>query len=75
MFHVTAELWGLVLFDMVNPALTYSSLEKAEIIRPLYFGRFLTFFKEALDLDHESSQELIKGQAKLFYEQREEYIG
>ncbi len=72
--NITKEMWLKFLFSVVDPDLSYSSAQRAEIIRPLYFGRFLTFFKEALDLDHENSQQLIKEQAKLFYERREEFV-
>ena len=73
--NITKEMWLKYLFTVVDPDLSYSAGERAKIIRPLYFGRFLTFYKEALDLDHENSQKLIKEQARLFYEKRGEYIG
>lgn len=72
--NITKEMWLKLLFSMVDSGLPYSTRERAEIIRPLYFGRFLTFFKEALDLDHESSQELIREQARLFYDKRGEFV-
>jgi hypothetical protein len=71
---VTKEMWMRFLFDVIDPNLPYSSEERAKMIRPLYFGRFLTFFKEALDLDHESSQRLVREQAQMFYEGRAELV-
>jgi hypothetical protein len=45
-----------------------------EALKPLYFGRVITFIKETLDLDHNQSEEMIKYQAELFYKHRNYFI-
>jgi len=41
-----------------------------EALKPLYFGRVITFIKETLDLDHIESERKIVEQAEQFYKNR-----
>jgi len=70
--EIDAELWNKILYDIIyayNQA--NSHIDLIEALKPLYFGRFTTFFKETLDKTSIECEEEIKKQAQTFWKNRD----
>ncbi len=69
--EIDADLWTKAVYDLLfayerngkNPAII-------EALKPLYFGRVITFIRQTLDLDHIKSELEIQRQAKCFYKNK-----
>ncbi len=64
-------LWTKVVYDAIY-AYETTDLNNGliEALKPLYFGRVITFIKATLDMSYEESEEEILEQAKRFWELR-----
>ncbi len=73
--EIDDQLWYKILFDVLY-AYDRTDLNAGliEAIKPLYFGRFISFFRSTLDKPFEDCEEEIKEQAKLFWEDRQYLI-
>ncbi len=69
--NITPDLWAKVLYEMLY---TYeksdSKMSIIRALRPLYFGRTVSFVKETLELNSKESERKILNQAKYFYKKR-----
>jgi glycosyltransferase involved in cell wall biosynthesis len=65
------QLWCKIIFDVLY-AYDRTDLNAGliEAIKPLYFGRFISFFKSTLDKPFKDCEDEIIEQAKLFWEDR-----
>lgn len=70
---ITADDWVGVIFAFVRNS-DMPPARRAKALRPLYFGRFLTFYKENLDVSHWLSERAVVQQAALAYERRNELV-
>jgi len=70
---ITAKDWTEIVFDFVK-ASKLSAPKRAKALRPLYFGRFITFYRSYLDKSHKVSERAIIEQADLFYKNRKRLI-
>jgi hypothetical protein len=72
--RLNSALWVKALYDIFyNYDATKKQAQKRKIIRalrPLYFGRIVSFIKETLEKSHEESEKLILKQARKFYQNR-----
>lgn len=71
--HINAKTWSNLVYDIFY---TYDVAEAAEDIiikalKPLYFARVVSYFKETLELSHEQSEIKIREQAKIFFQNRD----
>lgn len=69
------QLWYKVLYDIIY-AYDKTDLNAGlvEALKPLYFGRFVSFFKYTLEEEFPVCEEEIVDQAKLFWEDRDYLI-
>ncbi|MEA2064931.1 MAG: glycosyltransferase [Patescibacteria group bacterium] len=68
---INDELWRKILYDAVYAYDTTNAGGKiVEALKPLYFGRFVSFFKATLDKSPEACEKEIVNQAKLFWNNR-----
>lgn len=72
--HLPADLWCECAYDLfhafaVVPVDMRPSI--VEALKPLFFARVATFYKETLELDHGASEERIIEQAELFFDHRD----
>jgi glycosyltransferase involved in cell wall biosynthesis len=64
-------LWSKIIYDLLYTYDTTNlNAHLIEAMKPLYFGRMISFIKETLDLDHQQSEALIQKQAKTFFRNR-----
>jgi len=69
--HLGSGIWSQILYEMLYAYDKNGS--KADIIRalrPLYFGRTITFIKRTLELSFKKSEQKIQRQARHFYKTR-----
>ncbi|OGY60669.1 MAG: hypothetical protein A3I33_01865 [Candidatus Colwellbacteria bacterium RIFCSPLOWO2_02_FULL_45_11] len=66
---ISAEAWAEIVFIFVK-ASKVSPARRAKALRPLYFGRFVTFYREFMDKSHTISDRAIVEQAELFFKKR-----
>src|SRR3989344_3613279 len=66
---ISAEAWADIVFIFVK-ASKVSPARRAKALRPLYFGRFVTFYREFMDKSHTISDRAIVEQAELFFKKR-----
>jgi len=74
--EIDDRLWCKVIYDALY-AYDKTDLNAGliEALKPLYFGRFISFFKSTLEKSFEASEEEIVKQAKLFWHNRSYFIG
>lgn len=72
--NIGTEDWVEIVFKFVTASKVKPS-KRAKALRPLFFGRFMTFYKEFLDKGHKVSEQGIVAQADLFYKSRNTLIG
>lgn len=64
-------LWAKILYDMIYAyEQTGSRRGLVESLRPLYFGRIVSFIKKTMDFSHERSEKEILAQARTFWRLR-----
>ncbi|MDY6933508.1 MAG: glycosyltransferase [Spirochaetota bacterium] len=69
---ISADLWAKMIFELIYAYdTTNSSSFLIEAMKPLYFSRVLSFYRQTLDLDHYLSEQEIQRQAKHFYNMRQ----
>jgi len=69
--RIGSHLWCQVVYDVLFAYYRSNhDPEFVEALKPLYFGRVITFIKHTLELDHFESEEQIKKQAQHFFRQR-----
>ncbi|MFH1546838.1 MAG: glycosyltransferase [Patescibacteria group bacterium] len=65
------KLWCEIIFDAVHAFdRLYSNGEIVEALKPLFFGRFLYFFRETLEKNSADCEREIQNQAKFFWRHR-----
>ena len=73
--NIDAYLWSRIMYDAVY---TYEktdlNLGLVEALKPLYFGRFVSFFKSTLDQPFEYCEKDIARQAEIFRKNRDYLI-
>ncbi len=68
---IDAELWTKILYDIIYAySRSNSHIDLIEALKPLYFGRFITFFKETLEKSSIECEAEIKRQAQIFWKNR-----
>ena len=69
--NIGSGLWSKIIYEMLY-AYDKNSSKTAVIraLRPLYFGRTVTFIKKTLELSSKASEEKIQRQARRFYQDR-----
>ena len=71
--YIGTEDWVKIIFAFAC-AQGVKPNKRAKVMRPLYYARFLSFYKDYLDKEHKVAEQGIIKQAELAYEQREELI-
>lgn len=70
--HIDVELWCRCVYDIIY---AFSKTEKKEEIvnalKSLYFARIFSFINETKNMSNENAEDLIKKQAKLFWDRRD----
>lgn len=72
--RLPAELWCDCAYDLFHAfAVVPPEVRPAivEALKPLFFARVATFYKETLELDHAASEAHILAQAELFFDRRD----
>jgi glycosyltransferase involved in cell wall biosynthesis len=73
--YIGKSLWAKIIFDSIFAYETTDlNMGLIEALRPLYFGRVISFIKETMDLNYEESEKEIVEQANLFWELRQYLI-
>jgi hypothetical protein len=68
---IDAKLWCKILYDIIYAYnQSNSHVDLIEALKPLYFGRFITFFKETMEKSSIECEEEIKHQAQIFWRNR-----
>jgi glycosyltransferase involved in cell wall biosynthesis len=69
------NLWARIVYDFVY-AYEFDGKNSylVEALKPLYFGRVISFIRKTLDMDYISSENEIQRQAKHFYKMRSSLI-
>jgi len=74
--EIDVNLWYKIIYDAIyayeNKSLRYDLIEA---LKPLYFGRFITFFKETLDKSYKDCEREKTVQAETFWKHRDYLIG
>lgn len=69
--NIGINLWARIVYDLLY---AYDMNEEdsylVEAMKPLYFGRVISFIRKTLDMDYVSSENEIQRQAKHFYKIR-----
>jgi glycosyltransferase involved in cell wall biosynthesis len=68
---ITSDMWTEIVYEFLYAfEKNNCDTQVVESMKPLYFGRVITFIRETLDLDHIASEELIRRQAEGFFKNR-----
>ncbi|MGR3175258.1 MAG: glycosyltransferase [Candidatus Scalindua sp.] len=66
-WNIGSELWAKILYDFIFAYETSEDKEEVvEALKPLYFARTASFYRQTLDMTHRESEEKILEQAKQF---------
>ncbi|GAB4371643.1 MAG: glycosyltransferase [Calditrichia bacterium] len=69
--NIGMDLWARITYDLLYAYdTTDANSDLIEAMKPLYFGRVVSFIKQTLDWDHEASEQLIQRQANHFFRLR-----
>jgi hypothetical protein len=69
--NIDACLWSRIIYDAIYAyEKTDLNLGLVEALKPLYFGRFISFFKSTLDKPFEQCEKDIRSQAEVFRQNR-----
>ena len=70
-WNIGSGLWAKILYDFIFAyEISENKEEVVEALKPLYFARAASFYKQTLDMTHQESEEKILGQAKQFHRHR-----
>ncbi|GJQ58397.1 MAG: glycosyltransferase [Candidatus Scalindua sp. AMX11] len=67
-WNISSRLWTKILYDFIH-AYEISENREAiiEALKPVYFARAASFYRQTLEMTHQESEEKIVNQAKLFH--------
>ena len=69
--NINSELWSRIIYDALHSFDTTNlNSSLIEALKPLYFGRCVSFIKETLDLSSIESEKIIQKQARVFFHNR-----
>jgi len=69
--HISIKLWLKILYDAYySSSISRNRQSIVEALKPLFFARFISFYKKTLELSHEDSEQAIKNQAMYFWRYR-----
>ncbi len=69
--EIGKELWYKIVYDIFYAFdTTNMGPSLIEALKSLYFGRFVSFYRETIDKSYTESEEEIMAQAKLFFDRR-----
>lgn len=71
--NIDPKHWAATLALFIKSA-EIDHRKRAKFLRPLYLGRFLTFYKESLDKPREKIEEAILDQAALIFKERKKFV-
>jgi len=70
-WNIGSELWAKILYDFIFAfEISENKEEVVEALKPLYFARAASFYRQTLDMSHKEAEEKILGQAKQFHKCR-----
>jgi len=70
-WNIRSELWAKILYDFVFAyELSEDKEDVVEALKPVYFARAASFYKETLEMTHQEAEEKIVRQAKQFQKMR-----
>lgn len=73
--NISVSLWSQIVYDCLHAySLNGKDSNLIEAMKPLYFGRVISFIRQTLDMDYISSENEIQRQAKYFYKLRSRQI-
>jgi glycosyltransferase involved in cell wall biosynthesis len=73
--NISVSLWSQIVYDCLHAySLNGKDLHLIEALKPLYFGRVISFIRQTLDMDYISSEKEIQRQAKYFHKNRNRLI-
>lgn len=73
--NISVGLWSQVVYDCLHAySLNGKDSNLIEALKPLYFGRVISFIRQTLDMDYISSENEIQRQARYFYKNRNRLI-
>jgi hypothetical protein len=71
-WNIGPELWAKKLYDFIYAyEISENKEEIVEALKPLYFARVASFYRQTMDMSHQESEEKIVKQAKQFQRTRE----
>ncbi len=71
-WNIGPELWAKKLYDFIYAyEISENKEEIVEALKPLYFARVASFYRQTMDMSHQESEEKILKQAKQFQRTRE----
>lgn len=71
-WNIGPELWAKKLYDFIFAyEMAENKEEVVEALKPLYFARVASFYRQTMDMSHQESEEQIIKQAKQFQRTRE----
>ncbi len=71
-WNIGPELWAKKLYDFIYAyEISENKEEIVEALKPLYFARVASFYRQTMDMSHQESEEKILEQAKQFQRTRE----
>ncbi len=67
-WNISSRLWTKILYDFIHAYEISENREAViEALKPVYFARAASFYRQTLDMTHQESEEKIVKQAKLFH--------
>jgi hypothetical protein len=70
--NIKPDLWSKILYEILYAySENNSRMTIIRALRPLYFGRTISFIKETLELTSQESERKIQNQAEYFYKNRD----
>ncbi|ODS32464.1 MAG: hypothetical protein SCARUB_02408 [Candidatus Scalindua rubra] len=70
-WNISSELWAKILYDFIFAyEISENKEEVVEALKPLYFARAASFYRQTLDMTHQEAEEKILIQARYFQKRR-----
>ena len=67
-WNIGSRLWTKILYDFIHAYEISENREAViEALKPVYFARAASFYRQTLDMTHQEAEEKIVNQAKLFH--------
>lgn len=67
-WNISSRLWAKILYDFIHAYEISEDREAViEALKPVYFARAASFYRQTLDMTHQESEAKIVNQAKLFH--------